>query len=147
MKISTKLTVCFLLSVLVLESFLMFYLHHNVIDSRIQEEFQSILYRGNSHRDVLEDSYTQGTLNHIALMESKTETEVVITDLGKNILISSKDPTGTMKNIISSHSGTITRDGLVIESNWKKMNYLATVTTFAIYGKNLNRLNSLSNHI
>lgn len=129
-KISTKLAVYFLVAVLIMESFLMAYLYNNMIDTRVNEEFQSILSRGNSHRDVLEDNYTEGTLNHIALMESKTDTEVVITDENKEIIVSSKEITGGMKNLINNHSHPITRDGLLIESNWKEMNYLATVTKY-----------------
>ncbi|MBM7650487.1 signal transduction histidine kinase [Bacillus ectoiniformans] len=129
-KISTKLAMYFLLAVLIMESLLMVYLYNSMIDSRIQDEFQAILSRGNSHRDVLEDSFTKGTLSHIALMESKTDTEVVITDENKNVIASSKDVSGGMINLISDHSSEISRGGLLIESNWKEMNYLATVTKY-----------------
>ncbi|MGM0791367.1 MAG: sensor histidine kinase [Bacillota bacterium] len=134
-KISTKLAAWFLLAVLVLESFLMFYLYNNIIDSRVEEEFNSILSRGNSHRDVLEDSYTEGTLSHIALMESKTETEVVITDLDKQIIVSSRSVSKRMKEIMTRHSSDVSRNGTVIESNWREMRYLATVTRFSSSGQ------------
>lgn len=45
-KISTKLAAYFTVAVLIMEGLLMLYLHDNIIDSRIEEEFQSILSRG-----------------------------------------------------------------------------------------------------
>jgi signal transduction histidine kinase len=129
-KISTKLAVCFTIAVFIMEGLLMLYLHDNIIDSRIQEEFQSILSRGNSHRDVLEDRYSNTTLHHIALMESKTETEVVITDKNHQVTISSKKLTRGMRELINHSPTSLPREGRVIEANWKDVNYLATVTPF-----------------
>ncbi|MHA7136791.1 sensor histidine kinase [Rossellomorea arthrocnemi] len=129
-KISTKLALYFTIAVLVMEGLLMLYLHDNIIDTRIEEEFQSILSRGNSHRDVLEDRYSETTLHHIALMESKTETEVVITDKNHNVIIGSRELTDGMRELIQVPPESLTREGMVIESNWKDMNYLATVTSF-----------------
>lgn len=129
-KISTKLALYFLAAVLIMESLLMVYLHTSMVDTRVEEEFQSILSRGNSHRDVLEDSFTEGTLNHIALMESKTETEVVITDENKEIIKSSKPVSNGMRKLINGHPEDISREGLLIESNWEEMNYLATSTEY-----------------
>lgn len=129
-KISTKLALYFTIAVLVMEGLLMLYLHDNIIDTRIDEEFQSILSRGNSHRDVLEDRFSDTTLHHIALMESKTETEVVITDQNHNVIIGSSELTDGMRELIQVTPESLTREGKVIESNWKDMNYLATVTSF-----------------
>ncbi|MFI8688256.1 sensor histidine kinase [Rossellomorea sp. NPDC077527] len=129
-KISTKLAAAFTIAVFIMEGLLMLYLHDNIIDSRIQEEFQSILSRGNSHRDVLEERFSNTTLHHIALMESKTETEVVITDKTHHVIISSKKLTGGMRELISESPNSFPREGRVIEANWKDVNYLATVTSF-----------------
>ncbi|TMU84410.1 HAMP domain-containing histidine kinase [Bacillus sp. BHET2] len=129
-KISTKLAAYFTLAVFIMEGLLMLYLHDNIIDSRIQEEFQSILSRGNSHRDVLEDRYSKTTLHHIALMESKTETEVVITDKNHHVIISSKKLTDGMSELINDSPESFPREGRVIEANWRDVNYLATVTSF-----------------
>ncbi|WP_064092991.1 sensor histidine kinase [Rossellomorea aquimaris] len=129
-KISTKLAAYFTIAVFIMEGLLMLYLHDNIIDSRIQEEFQSILSRGNSHRDVLEDRYSNNTLHHIALMESKTETEVVITDKNHHVIISSKQLTNGMHELINDKPNSLPREGRVIEANWKDVNYLATVTSY-----------------
>lgn len=129
-KISIKLAAYFTIAVFIMEGLLMLYLHDNIINGRIQEEFQSILSRGNSHRDVLEDRYSTTTLHHIALMESKTETEVVITDKNHHVIISSKKLTKGMRELIDESPRSLPREGRVIEANWKDMNYLATVTSF-----------------
>ncbi|MBM7585923.1 signal transduction histidine kinase [Bacillus pakistanensis] len=110
----------------------MIYLHDNIVDNRVKEEFQSLISRGNSHRDVLEDTYSEGTLHHIALMETKTNTEVVITNSKKEIIASSKEPSKGMREIIRGYTpDQLNRNGLLIESNWKEINYLATVTEFS----------------
>ena len=129
-KISTKLAAYFTIAVFIMEGLLMLYLHDSIIDSRIQEEFQSILSRENSHRDVLEDRYSNTTLHHIALMESKTETEVVITDKNHKVIISSKELTSGMHELINDSPNSLPRQGRVIEANWKDVNYLATITSF-----------------
>ncbi len=61
---------------LILEIFLFFFLHTSIVDSRIEEELAALQARGNSHRDVLENSYNEETLHHIAVMEAKADTEV-----------------------------------------------------------------------
>ena len=78
LKISLKLGLWFFVCLLVIETSSMVYLHRHVIESRAMQELNSLKERGNSHRDVLEISMYPSTLHHIALMESKTDSEVVI---------------------------------------------------------------------
>jgi signal transduction histidine kinase len=129
-KISTKLALYFTVAVLIMEAFLMFYLHEKIVSNRIEEELQSIQLRGNSHRDVLEDNYSQDTLHHIALMESKTETEVLITDRNHRKIISSTDFSSKLDKLIESTPSPIDREGKILESDYRDQRYLATVTSF-----------------
>ncbi|MGE6720581.1 hypothetical protein ACQKGD_24995 [Peribacillus frigoritolerans] len=55
-KISLKFGLWFLGAMLILEIFLFFFLHSSIVDSRIEEELAALQARGNSHRDVLENS-------------------------------------------------------------------------------------------
>lgn len=129
-KISTKLALYFTIAVLIMEAFLMFYLHEKIVSNRIEEELQSIQLRGNSHRDVLEDNYSQDTLHHIALMESKTETEVLITDTNHKKIISSTDFSSKLDKLIESTPSPLDRAGKILEADYRDQRYLATVTSF-----------------
>ncbi|WP_260284424.1 HAMP domain-containing sensor histidine kinase [Peribacillus aracenensis] len=108
----------------------MVYLHNKVIHSRVNQELESLKARGNSHRDVLEITYSSSTLQHISLMESHTDTDVVITDTRGAILISSEKVNGGMKKILAKNLPQVPRKGLIIQSSWKDERYIATVTPF-----------------
>ncbi|MET1177330.1 HAMP domain-containing sensor histidine kinase [Peribacillus simplex] len=108
----------------------MIYLHNKVIHSRVNQELESLKARGNSHRDVLEITYSGSTLQHIGLMESHTDTDVVITDTRGAILISSEKVDGGMKKILAKNLPHVPRKGLIIQSSWKDERYIATVTPF-----------------
>ncbi|WP_286184455.1 HAMP domain-containing sensor histidine kinase [Bacillus sp. SD075] len=130
MKISFKLGLSIFICILIMETISMIYLHNKVIHSRINQELESLKARGNSHRDVLEITYSDSTLQHIGLMESHTDTDVVITDTKGDILISSKKVNGGMEKILAKNIPQVPRKGLVIQSSWKDDRYIATVTPF-----------------
>ncbi|MGW6434312.1 ATP-binding protein [Peribacillus butanolivorans] len=108
----------------------MIYLHNKVVHSRIIQELESLKSRGNSHRDVLEISYDNSTLHHIGLMESHTDTDVVITNTKGDILLSSEKVNSGMKKILKKDLSQVPRKGLIIQSSWKEERYIATVTPF-----------------
>ncbi|MGW6608721.1 ATP-binding protein [Peribacillus butanolivorans] len=108
----------------------MIYLHNKVVHSRINQELESLKSRGNSHRDVLEISYDNSTLHHIGLMESHTDTDVVITNTKGDILLSSEKVNSEMKKILKNDLSQVPRKGLIIQSSWKEERYIATVTPF-----------------
>ncbi|WMX56660.1 HAMP domain-containing sensor histidine kinase [Peribacillus sp. R9-11] len=108
----------------------MIYLHNKVVHSRINQELESLKSRGNSHRDVLEISYDNSTLHHIGLMESHTDTDVVITNTKGDILLSSEKVNSGMKKILKKELSQVPRKGLIIQSSWKEERYIATVTPF-----------------
>ncbi|MGE7904318.1 ATP-binding protein [Peribacillus sp. NPDC094092] len=108
----------------------MVYLHNKVIHSRVNQELDSLKARGNSHRDVLEITYSGSTLQHIGLMESHTDTDVVITDTRGDILLSSEKVNGGMEKILAKNLPQVPRKGLIIQSRWKDERYIATVTPF-----------------
>ncbi|BDG32158.1 hypothetical protein PthBH41_18700 [Parageobacillus thermoglucosidasius] len=57
-KISFKLGLLFLVFVLGIETILFASLYVTLVNSRINEEFEQLLARGNNHRDVLEKVIT-----------------------------------------------------------------------------------------
>ncbi|KRF55389.1 histidine kinase [Bacillus sp. Soil768D1] len=116
--------------IFLIETVSMIYLHNKVVHSRINQELESLKSRGNSHRDVLEISYDNSTLHHIGLMESHTDTDVVITNTKGDILLSSEKVNSGMKKILKKDLSQVPRKGLIIQSSWKEERYIATVTPF-----------------
>ncbi|MBK5445245.1 HAMP domain-containing histidine kinase [Peribacillus sp. TH24] len=116
--------------IFLIETVSMIYLHNKVVHSRINQELESLKSRGNSHRDVLEISYDNSTLHHIGLMESHTDTDVVITNTKGDILLSSEKVNSGMKKILKKELSQVPRKGLIIQSSWKEERYIATVTPF-----------------
>ncbi|WP_353737945.1 sensor histidine kinase [Peribacillus asahii] len=131
-KISLKFGLWFLGAMLILEVCLFFFLHTSIVGSRIEEELNALQARGNSHRDVLEISYNEETLHHIAVMEANADTEVIITDLNQNIIISSSKLDNEEQTIITKEIEQVPRDGAILENRWKSEKYISTVTPFTI---------------
>lgn len=135
-RISIKLGVYFLIFVLVLEAGLFMYLYHELANSRITEELESLRLRGNSHRDVLEKNFDSTTLHHVALMESEARTEVVIFDQKGKILSHSNPIKKEFRQLIQEHHQK--QDpyrGEIIQGDWSHRNYIATASPIHINDK------------
>ncbi|MDQ6600330.1 HAMP domain-containing histidine kinase [Bacillus salipaludis] len=130
MKISIKLGMWFFFCILVIEIFSMFFLHNNLVHSQVHQELGSLQARGNSHRSVLEINSDSATLHHIGLMESHTDTEVVITNTTGDVLLSSSKLNQSMRTILNKPIDNLPRNGRVLQSDWQKEQYIATVTAF-----------------
>ncbi|WP_066172469.1 sensor histidine kinase [Bacillus marinisedimentorum] len=134
-KISFKLGVLFLVFMLIIESLWFFILYTGLANDRIDEEIQALLARGNSHRDVLEKNFDQSTISHVALMESETETAVVITDGQGNILGSSNEITTDMSDHIADPNEEIGGEGEVLENKWQDASHISTVSPIMVDGE------------
>lgn len=128
MKISLKLGLWFFVCILIIETTSMVYLHRHVIHSRAMQELNSLKASGNSHRDVLEMSSDPSTLHHIALMESKTDTDVVIKNSDGKIIESSGPIDQSMKKIMNQPIQKLPRNGLILQPELKGEKYIATVS-------------------
>src|SRR3954464_7354005 len=98
-KISIKISVLFFIVVFILECISMVFLHNNLIHSRVHEELTSLQTRGNNHREILEASFHDETIRHIAIMEAQTDTQVILTKPDGTIYMSSNRVTDEMKTI------------------------------------------------
>lgn len=130
MKISFKLGLWFFICLFIIESSSMLFLHRTVVHSRILQELDSLKARGNSHREALEISSDLSTLHHISLMESHTDTEVLITNKNKEIIETSKKVDRSMIELVNKSIEKVPRQGLIIQSDWKNEKYIATVSSF-----------------
>ncbi|MEK4029555.1 ATP-binding protein [Pseudobacillus sp. FSL P4-0506] len=129
-KITLKLGLWFFFVMVMIQICLFFVLHTGLVESRVEEELDSLLARGNSHREVLEDSYSPKTLHHIALMEWKADTEVVITDGKQKIIISSSNIDNEEKKIIAKKLEEVPRRGEILERRWENEKYISTVSPY-----------------
>lgn len=133
-KLSVKLGIIFFIIIIGLESFMFFFLHSSLVDSRVEEELSELQARGNSHRAVLEMNFDPTTVNHIALMESEADTDVVITDRDLKFIGSSKQSIHFSK-YIKSKVPNIPRQGEIIEENWREKPFIATVSPIEVEGQ------------
>ncbi|KKB38133.1 HAMP domain-containing sensor histidine kinase [Bacillus thermotolerans] len=129
-KITLKLGLWFFFVMLIVEVCLFFFLHTNMVKDRVEEELTALQARGNSHRDVLEDVYHEDTLRHIAVMEQNADTEVIITDQEKNMIISSSKLDKGEQAILSKNINTVPRNGKVLEQEWRSEKYISTVSPY-----------------
>lgn len=115
----------------------MTFLHRNLVHTRVHQEFDSLLAKGNSHRSVLEMKSDPHTLSHISLMGSQSDSKVVVTNTKGEILITSGKLNRSIKDILSIPISTtpLPRKGKIIQDDWKKEQYIATVTAFNKKGK------------
>ncbi|MEK4175182.1 ATP-binding protein [Aeribacillus sp. FSL K6-1305] len=134
-KISFKLGLLFFVFVLGVEIILFVSLYITLVNSRIEEEFEHLLARGNNHRDVLEKNFDHSTLEHVTMMESEAVTDVVITNEKGDILYYSDDILPFAKKIVNTMDRTIPHDGIIVQRNWQKESHIATVSPIRIDGK------------
>jgi len=134
-KISFKLGILFFVFVLGIETVLFVSLYVTLVNSRINEEFEQLLARGNNHRDVLEKNYDPSTLEHVTMMESEAETDVVITNDKGNVLHFSDHILPFAKRIIKNKAKNIPHDGMIVQKNWQRESYISTVSPIRIDGK------------
>lgn len=130
MKISIKLGLWFSICILLIEIVSMTFLHRNLVHSRVHQEFDSLQAMGNSQRNILEVNSEAHTLHHISLMDSHSETQVVVTNLNGEIILTSDKINKSMKKILEIPISNLPRNGKIIQDDWKGEQYIATVTSF-----------------
>lgn len=133
-KLSIKLGAIFFLCILGLESFMFFFLHSALVESRIQEELNALQARGNSHRAILENHFTPDTIAHVALMETESTTDVAVTDADLQILGSSSKNKQLIENV-KLPSNEIPQGGLIIENDWETEPFISTVSSLENEGE------------
>jgi two-component system, OmpR family, sensor histidine kinase ArlS len=135
MKISFKIGLFFFAAIFLLESISMFFLHNNILHSRVHDELNALQTRGNNHREILEDAFYEETIKHIALMESRTDTQVILTSANGKVYMSSNLVTTEKKKIIESTPKKVPHSGLILEDDWKNEPYIATISPIVIHGE------------
>lgn len=126
-KLALKIGLLFFLVILTVEIILFYILYTNLVTDRVEEVMGDLLARGNTHRDVLEENFTESTMNHVSIMESESDFIVVITDENGEVITSS-DPVAPeiVSDIEHTDYGEIPRAGAILKSNWSEEKYVST---------------------
>ncbi|MED3573705.1 sensor histidine kinase [Cytobacillus praedii] len=133
-KLSVKLGILFFLIIFGLITFMFFFLHKGIAESRVEEELKALKARGNSHSAILEKHFGIETIDHVVLMESESMTDVIITDKNGNVLGSSSD-TASFEKYLRIPSSSISAEGEIVEDNWKDEPYIATISPIEMNGQ------------
>ncbi|WP_377888022.1 sensor histidine kinase [Alkalihalobacillus sp. R86527] len=133
-RLATKLGMLFLTSIVILESVLFVVLYFGFLNERVRVETDALVARGNSHRDVLENHFDPSTREHVALMESEAETQVVITDEQNHVLSHSNEITTSITHIIKSAEEMRSKGG-IIEGDWGSAPFVSTVSPIRSKGE------------
>lgn len=131
-KISLKLGLLFFSFILILEIILFSFLYTGLVNSRIDEELAELKARGESHRHVLEKSFDDTTIEHVALMETEADTDVVIMTHNGKVLAKSNELTTPMKQLMERERGPVPFEGMIVEKRWETESYISTVSPIMI---------------
>ncbi|MGI2326679.1 sensor histidine kinase [Planococcus sp. YIM B11945] len=135
-KLSLKIGLLFFVFILIIESFLFLTLYFSFVEERVDEVVANLLARGNTHSEVLEDSFDQTTLSHVGMMESASAFIVIITDEAGNRLVNSDSIESEMEEVlIHTDFETVLTDGKVVEEKWNEKKYIATDSPITINGE------------
>jgi two-component system, OmpR family, sensor histidine kinase ArlS len=74
-------------------------------------------------------------MQHIALMESRTDTQVIVTNPKGTIIMSSNAVMPEMRKTIKSTPKKVPYDGLILEDDWQHESYIASLSPIKVNGK------------
>ncbi|MGL3067085.1 MULTISPECIES: sensor histidine kinase [Planococcus] len=135
-KLSLKIGLLFFVFIVIIESILFLTLYFTFVNDRVDEVMENLLARGNTHSEVLEDSFEQTTLNHVGMMESASDFIVIITDVEGNRLVNSDLIESEMAEVLNhTDFDEIPTDGRIVEEQWKEKKYIATDSPITINGE------------
>lgn len=134
-KLSLKIGMLFFVFILLIEALLFTALYVTLVNERVDEVIESLLARGETHSEVLEDSFEPTTLEHVGMMEAASSYVVIITDETGEILINS-DPLEPEMIDVLEHMDfeDVSVDGKVIEEKWDDKRYIAADSPITIDG-------------
>lgn len=135
-RLALKIGLLFFVFIIIIESVLFLTLYVTFVNERVDEVMTNLLARGNTHSEVLEDSFEPATLNHVGLMESASDFIVIITDAAGNELIHSDLIESEMREVLEhTDFNEIPHGGKVVEERWDKKEFIATDSPITIEGE------------
>lgn len=135
-RLALKIGLLFFVFIVFIESVLFLTLYVTFVNERVDEVMTNLLARGNTHSEVLEDSFEPATLNHVALMESASDFIVIITDADGNELTHSDSIEPEMREVLEhTDFSEIPQEGKIVEEQWNEKEFIATDSPITIAGE------------
>lgn len=135
-RLALKIGLLFFIVIVIIESILFLTLYFAFVNERVDEVMTNLLARGNTHSEVLEDSFESTTLTHVAVMESASDFIAIITDADGNELIHSDSIEPEMRRVLQhTDFGEVTQEGKIIEERWNEKEFIATDSPIVIQGE------------
>lgn len=137
-RLALKIGLLFFIFIIIIESVLFLTLYFTFVDERVDEVMTNLLARGNTHSEVLEDSFGPATLNHVALMESASDFIVIITDASGNELAHSDVIESEMRDVLGhTDFEQVPKEGLIVEDRWNEKEFIAADSPITIEGEHI----------
>ncbi|NRG45670.1 two-component sensor histidine kinase, partial [Bacillus sp. CRN 9] len=141
-KLSIQLGCIFFIIIVGLEVIMFLFLHTTIVHSKINEEELTLQAKGDSLVSILEKHFDSETIAHIMLMESETETDVIITDTNNNIIASSNS---LLNKYVDSQISERTTNEDFLVGNWKDDDFIFTVNAIGNNGKEVGLVYTFQN--
>lgn len=135
-RLALKIGLLFFVFIIIIETVLFLTLYFTFVDERVDEVMTNLLARGNTHSEVLEDSFEPATLNHVALMESASDFVVIITDAEGNELAHSDTIETEMRDLLAhTDFEQMAQVGAIVEDRWNEKEFIAADSPITIGGE------------
>lgn len=135
-RLALKIGLLFFVFIVIIESVLFLTLYFTFVDERVDEVMTNLLARGNTHSEVLEDSFEPATLNHVAMMESASDFVVIITDAEGNQLTHSDSIEPEMSEVLRhTDFDLVPQEGKIVEERWNEKEFISTDSPITIEGE------------
>lgn len=134
-KLALKIGLLFFVFIVIIESVLFVTLYITFVNERVDEVMANLLARGDTHSEVLEDSFDQETLHHVALMESASDFTVVITNESGEELAHSDVIQPEMREVLQHTDFHQALKSGIVEDRWKAKKFIAADSPITIRGE------------
>lgn len=135
-KIALKVGLLFFVFIVIIELVLFLTLYVTFVNERVEEVMENLLARGDTHSSVLEDSFDEATVHHVAMMESASDFIVIITDGNGNELTHSDSIEPEMRSVLQhTEFGVAHHEGAIVERRWNEKEFIATDSPITIDGE------------
>lgn len=135
-KVSLKIGLLFFVLIVIIESILFLTLYVTLVNEQVDEVMENLLARGNTHSEVVENSYDRATLEHVGMMESASDFIVVITDASGDIIVNSDSVEPEMIQLIEhTDYDAVPAEGEILANQWNEDRYIATDSPIVMSGE------------
>ncbi|MDN7242763.1 HAMP domain-containing sensor histidine kinase [Planococcus sp. N028] len=135
-KLALKIGLLFFIIIVIIESFLFIILYNTFVHERVDEVMATLLARGDTHSEVLENNFEPNTLHHISIMETASEFNIIVVDETGRQLTHSDSIEPEMNEMIEhTETDVIPLSGKIIEDRWYEKKFIGADSPITIEGE------------